>query len=54
MPRLPKTPSDIRTEAVAIVKGWIQEREETGDPEGAAVMRMVRDEIAKIRLTRDA
>lgn len=51
MARMLKTPKTIRDEAVEIVRGWITEREETGDPEGAGVMRMLRDEIKAIRLT---
>ncbi len=48
---MPKTAKAIRDEAVEIVHGWIAEREETGDPEGAGVMRMLRDELKAIRLT---
>lgn len=53
MARKPKTPAEIRAEAVEKVRSWIEEREETGDPEGAGVMRMLRDEIKAIRLTKD-
>lgn len=54
MARLMKTAKTVRDEAVEIVRGWIAEREETGDPEGAGVMRMLRDEIKAIRLTFDS
>lgn len=51
--RQAKTLVDIRNEAAKMARASAREREDTGDPEGAGVLRDLAKEIETIRLTRD-
>lgn len=52
MIRAAKTPIEIRREAARLARLWADDREATGDPEGAAEMRALAIQIARIRLTK--
>lgn len=52
MIREAKSPIEIRREAARLARLWADEREATGDPEGAAEMRALASQIARIRLTK--
>lgn len=52
MIRAAKTPIEIRREAAQLARLWADEREATGDPEGAGEMRALASQIARIRLTK--
>lgn len=49
-----KTPAEVRKQAALIARYWANEREQTGDLEGAGVLRDIAAEISKLRLTKDA
>jgi hypothetical protein len=52
MIRAAKSPVEIRREAAQLARSWADDREATGDPEGAAEMRALASQITRIRLTR--
>lgn len=49
----PKTPREIRADAVAVARLHASERDRDGDPEGAAAMRDLANSIGRIRLTKE-
>lgn len=53
MARKRKTPAEVRKQAALIVAYWANERETTGDEEGAQIIRDIAKEISKLRLTYD-
>ncbi len=48
-----KRPHQIRADAVRLARQYAEEREETGDPEGAEVIRDLARAISKISLDCD-
>jgi hypothetical protein len=50
-PRKLRHPKDIRAEAIALARSYARQRDHDGDPEGAAVIRDLASELARIRLT---
>ena len=50
----PKTPREIRADAVAVARRHAVERLKEGDPEGAGAMRDLANSISRIRLTKDS
>lgn len=53
MARTPKGARQVRAEAVRLARAEAREREMTGDPEGAGVLRDLAAAIRRIRLTSD-
>lgn len=51
MTRARKTAAEVRAEAYRLVRAEAVEREKTGDPEGAGVLRDLARDIKAIRLT---
>lgn len=43
-----KTGNEVRKEIITIIKWYIQEREQTGDPEGADILRGIVSEIKSV------
>ncbi len=51
MIRKAKSAIEMRREAAQLARLWAEDRESTGDPEGAAEMRALASQISRIRLT---